>query len=76
MLDELGLEPEPGQPARADPARLAREEREYALADALLCPSDFVARTFRERGVPAAPPAAPPLRLRPGALRRRIRAAG
>lgn len=54
VLDELGLEPEPGSPHRPDRARLAREEREYALADALLCPSDFVARTFRERGVPAA----------------------
>jgi glycosyltransferase involved in cell wall biosynthesis len=31
-------------------AVLAREEREYAKATALLCPSDFVARTFRERG--------------------------
>lgn len=53
VLDALGLEPEPGSPHTPDPARLAREEREYALADALLCPSDFVARTFRERGVPA-----------------------
>ena len=29
---------------------LAREEREYELADALLCPSDFVVRTFLDRG--------------------------
>jgi glycosyltransferase involved in cell wall biosynthesis len=29
---------------------LDREEAEYAEADGLLCPSDFVARTFRERG--------------------------
>ena len=27
-----------------------REEAEYALADRLACPSEFVARTFRERG--------------------------
>jgi glycosyltransferase involved in cell wall biosynthesis len=30
--------------------RLAREEEEYQLADGLLCPSDFVAKTFLERG--------------------------
>ena len=30
--------------------RLKLEETEYAEADFLLCPSDFVARTFRERG--------------------------
>jgi glycosyltransferase involved in cell wall biosynthesis len=29
---------------------LAREEREYALADFLLCPSDFVRRTFIAEG--------------------------
>ncbi|MFM2068056.1 MAG: hypothetical protein RLZZ584_2965 [Pseudomonadota bacterium] len=33
---------------------LAREEAEYALATRLLCPSDFVARTFLERGFDAA----------------------
>lgn len=32
---------------------LALEEAEYALADRLLCPSEFVARTFREQGFPA-----------------------
>ena len=31
---------------------LAKEEEEYALADALLCPSEFVAETFVEQGVP------------------------
>jgi glycosyltransferase involved in cell wall biosynthesis len=31
---------------------LALEEDEYRLADHLLCPSDFVARTFRDAGVP------------------------
>ena len=30
--------------------RLVHEEAEYALADRLLCPSDFVARSFIERG--------------------------
>jgi glycosyltransferase involved in cell wall biosynthesis len=29
---------------------LEREESEYTLATRLLCPSDFVARTFRDRG--------------------------
>ncbi|MGH9633089.1 MAG: glycosyltransferase family 4 protein, partial [Bryobacteraceae bacterium] len=29
---------------------LEKEEAEYQLASRLLCPSDFVARTFRERG--------------------------
>jgi glycosyltransferase involved in cell wall biosynthesis len=33
---------------------LAREEEEFRLADFLLCPSEFVAKTFRERGFPAA----------------------
>lgn len=33
-------------------ARLAREEQEYQLANALLCPSDFVADTFRQQGFP------------------------
>ncbi|WP_343225903.1 glycosyltransferase family 4 protein [Luteolibacter marinus] len=32
--------------------RLELEEREYDEADYLLCPSDFVARTFMDRGYP------------------------
>jgi glycosyltransferase involved in cell wall biosynthesis len=32
---------------------LRQEEAEYALADQLLCPSDFVVRTFSDRGFPA-----------------------
>jgi glycosyltransferase involved in cell wall biosynthesis len=31
---------------------LVKEEREYALADKLLCPSDFVRQTFLDRGFP------------------------
>jgi glycosyltransferase involved in cell wall biosynthesis len=50
VQQELGIAPEPGSPHTFDAARLEREEREYAAADALLCPSDFVARTFAERG--------------------------
>lgn len=34
--------------------KLRKEEAEYALADRLLCPSDFVARTFLDRGYPTA----------------------
>src|ERR1035441_10655324 len=33
--------------------RLQREEEEFALATYLLCPSDFVARSFSDRGFPA-----------------------
>ena len=32
---------------------LAREEAEYAAADLLLCPADFVVRTFLDQGFPA-----------------------
>lgn len=32
---------------------LAKEEEEYLLATALLCPSDFVVKTFRDQGFPA-----------------------
>jgi D-inositol-3-phosphate glycosyltransferase len=35
-------------------ARLAREEEEYRSADFLLCPSEFVADTFRDAGFPDA----------------------
>ncbi len=31
-------------------AKLAKEEEEYDLGDYLLCPSEFVARTFRDEG--------------------------
>jgi glycosyltransferase involved in cell wall biosynthesis len=34
--------------------KLCKEEAEYALADRLLCPSDFVAKTFLDRGYPQA----------------------
>jgi len=32
---------------------LQREEEEFRLADYLLCPSEFVAKTFRDRGFPS-----------------------
>ena len=50
----LGLEADPSSPHARRPRRLAREEREYAGAEALLCPSEFVAGTFRDAGVPEA----------------------
>jgi glycosyltransferase involved in cell wall biosynthesis len=50
---ELGLGADESSPHARRPDRLAREEREYSTADRLLCPSDFVARTFRDAGVPA-----------------------
>ena len=34
-------------------AKLRKEEEEYVLADRLLCPSDFVVRTFLDKGFPA-----------------------
>jgi D-inositol-3-phosphate glycosyltransferase len=33
-----------------NPVRLRKEEEEYDLADYLLCPSEFVVRTFRDQG--------------------------
>ena len=48
---ELGLEVDRSSPHARRPDRLARERREYAAADRLLCPSDFVAATFRAAGV-------------------------
>jgi glycosyltransferase involved in cell wall biosynthesis len=49
---ELGLGADTSSPHARRPDRLAREEREYATADRLLCPSDFVGSTFRAAGVP------------------------
>jgi glycosyltransferase involved in cell wall biosynthesis len=49
---ELGLPLDPSSPHYPRPERLAQEEREYALADGLLCPSEFVASTFVAEGVP------------------------
>jgi glycosyltransferase involved in cell wall biosynthesis len=47
---ELGIPVDAASPHARDPQRLAREEREYAAAGRLLCPSEFVARTFRDAG--------------------------
>lgn len=48
----IGVPIDPSSPHANDPARLAREEREYAAATGLLCPSAFVARTHRDHGTP------------------------
>jgi glycosyltransferase involved in cell wall biosynthesis len=47
---EVGIVLPDNHDHEVDPKRLALEENEYAEADYLLCPSDFVARTFRDRG--------------------------
>jgi len=46
----LGLDAPRGFSHRPDAERLAREEREYQLADRLLAPSEPVAGTFLDRG--------------------------
>jgi glycosyltransferase involved in cell wall biosynthesis len=51
---DLGIPVDPSSPHFPDPERLEREEREYALADRLLCPSEFVAASFRAEGFPDA----------------------
>ena len=48
--ERLGIAMPPGHEHAYNPAVLKREELEYALADRMLCPSDFVARTFRDFG--------------------------
>ena len=50
--ERLGMRLDPSSPHAFDPAKLAREEREFAAARALLCPSDFVAATHAARGEP------------------------
>ena len=49
----LGITMPPGHEHAYNKKFLRHEEAEYALADHLLCPSDFVARTFLDRGFPA-----------------------
>jgi len=48
--DRIGVELPRGHEHAFDATRLRIEEQEYDLADYLLCPSDFVARTFLDRG--------------------------
>ena len=47
---DLGLEVPVGHSHRDDPQRLATENAEFDAADLVLAPSDYVVRTFVERG--------------------------
>jgi glycosyltransferase involved in cell wall biosynthesis len=48
--ERLGVELPPDHEHAFNEEKLRIEEEEYALADRLLCPSEFVARTFADRG--------------------------
>jgi glycosyltransferase involved in cell wall biosynthesis len=48
--ERLGVALPPGHESAFNEAVLRREEDEFRRADRLLCPSDFVAKTFLERG--------------------------
>lgn len=51
--EHLGLTMPVGHEHAFNAAYLRQEEQEYQLADRLLCPSDFVAKTFLDRGFPS-----------------------
>jgi glycosyltransferase involved in cell wall biosynthesis len=51
--ERLGVQLPANQEHAYNATKLDKEEREYRLADRLLCPSDFVADTFRDQGFPA-----------------------
>jgi glycosyltransferase involved in cell wall biosynthesis len=48
--DRLGVALPPGHEHAFDTKKLRKEEEEYKLATRLLCPSDFVVKTFLDRG--------------------------
>jgi glycosyltransferase involved in cell wall biosynthesis len=48
--DRLGVELPPDHEHVYDVVKLHKEEEEYRLATQLLCPSDFVAKTFLDKG--------------------------
>ena len=48
--ERLGVTLPPNHEHAVDMAKLTREEEEYRLATRLLCPSDFVVKTFLEKG--------------------------
>jgi glycosyltransferase involved in cell wall biosynthesis len=50
--ERIGVELPPDHEHSFNAEALAKEEREYALADKLLCPSEFTAQTFRDAGHP------------------------
>lgn len=50
--ERLGVSLPPDQEHAYNAWKLRKEEDEYELADRLLCPSDFVVKTFLDRGFP------------------------
>lgn len=48
--ERLGVALPPNHEHAYNAVRLAKEEEEYRLADRMLCPSEFVADTFRDQG--------------------------
>jgi glycosyltransferase involved in cell wall biosynthesis len=50
--ERIGVDLPPGGEHAYDASVLALEEAEFEAAAGLLCPSEFVSRTFRERGTP------------------------
>ena len=50
--DRIGVPLPPGHEHAYNAAVLEHEEKEYAAADALLCPSEFVVKTFMDQGFP------------------------
>lgn len=50
--ERLGISMPPGHEHEYNRKTLAKEEAEFLLTDHLLCPSDFVARTFLDKGFP------------------------
>ena len=52
--DRIGVPLPPGHEHAYDKRILRLEEDEYQAADAILCPSDFVVKTFVDEGIPHA----------------------
>jgi glycosyltransferase involved in cell wall biosynthesis len=50
--ERLGVSLPPDQEHAYNAWKLRKEEEEYELTDRLLCPSDFVVKTFLDRGFP------------------------
>lgn len=50
--ERIGVPLPPGHEHEYNSAILAKEEAEYREADAVLCPSDFVVKTFVDQGFP------------------------
>ena len=48
--DRIGVQLPANHEHAYNAARLAKEEEEYRLTDYVLCPSEFVAKTFRDQG--------------------------